>query len=194
MVVMTAERTCLPGDRPLTIDDLDLMPDDGNRYELDDGVIVMSPSPVAGHQAVVLRLSVTLDAVCPPEFRVLPGLGVAMSQSQYRIPDIVVVSAEDVAFDEHSVARPPVLVVEVASPSTAIYDRNRKKEVYARFGIESYWIVTPDLEKPVLTAFELRRGRYHVAAEVKADGIFQATRPFPCEIVPSDFVTGAWRQ
>jgi Uma2 family endonuclease len=193
MVVMTAERTCLPADRPLTIDDLDLLPDDGNRYELDDGLVVMSPSPVAGHQAVVLRLSVLLDAVCPPEFRVFPGLGVAMSQSHYRIPDIVVVRAGDVGFDEHSAGRPPVLAVEVASPSTAIYDRNRKKEVYAGFGIESYWIVTPDPEKPALSAFELRRGKYHVVTEVRADDAFRAARPFPCEIVPSALVAGTWR-
>src|SRR5580692_892288 len=171
MVAMTDVRATLPIDRPLTIDDLDLLPDDGTRYELDDGLLVMSPSPAAGHQRVVLRLSLLLEAACPPEFLVFPGLGVAVSRSQYRIPDIVVAEVADVAFDEHSVDGPPVLVVEVASPSTALYDRNRKKEVYARFGIESYWIVTPDQEKPVVTAFELREGQHRLVAEVRADDV-----------------------
>jgi hypothetical protein len=39
MVAMTVARTDLPTDRPLTVDDLDLLPDDGRRYELDDGVL-----------------------------------------------------------------------------------------------------------------------------------------------------------
>jgi Uma2 family endonuclease len=194
MVAMTDARTALPADRPLTIDDLGLLPDDGTRYELDDGILVMSPSPVAGHQAVVLHLSMLLHAACPPQFRVFPGLGVAVNRSQYRIPDIVVANVADVAFDEHSVDGPPVLVVEVASPSTAIYDRNRKKDVYAKFGIESYWIVTPDQEKPVLAAFELRNDRYRLVAEVRADDVFRSELPFPCEIVPSALVAGAWRQ
>jgi Uma2 family endonuclease len=193
MVAMTDARGILPVDRPLTIDDLDLLPDDGTRYELDDGLLVMSPSPAAGHQRVVLRLAVLLEAACPPEFLVFPGLGVAVSRSQYRIPDIVVADVADVAFDEHSVDGPPVLVVEVASPSTALYDRNRKKEVYARFGIESYWIVTPDPEKPVLTAFELRKGEYRQVAEVKGGDAFRAQRPFACEIVPAELVAGPWR-
>jgi hypothetical protein len=44
MSVMTASRTELPDDRPLTVQDLDLLPDDGNKYELDDGVLVVSPA------------------------------------------------------------------------------------------------------------------------------------------------------
>src|SRR5260370_4305334 len=147
MVVMTDTRTVLPDDRPLTIDDRDLLPDDGNKYELDDGLLVISPSPIAGHQSVVLLLSETLRATCPPTFQVLPGLGVAISRIQYRIPDIVVVRAGDVAFHESSVTRPPVLAVEVASPSTAIYDRNRKKDVYAGVGLGSYWVRKPHLKK-----------------------------------------------
>src|SRR5713101_141857 len=84
MSVMTASRTELPGDRPLTVADLDLLPDDGNRYELDDGVLVMSPAPAVRHQLVLQRLSETLGAACPSEFLVLPGPGVEMSAIQYR--------------------------------------------------------------------------------------------------------------
>jgi Uma2 family endonuclease len=188
------EVTDLPTDRPFTIDDLDLLPDDGNRYELDDGVLVVTPPPTMGHQRVVHRLAVTLDAACPAEYEVLPGSGVQISQVQYRIPDIVVIRAGSAQFTDISATESPVLAVEVASPPTAIYDRNRKNDVYAAFGISSYWIVTPDPDKPMITAYDLRDGRYELTAEVGGDDLFTGTRPFACEIVPASLVAGAWRR
>jgi Uma2 family endonuclease len=50
-------------------------------------------------------------------------------------------------------------VVEVVSPRTRLYDRNREKEVYEAFGIPAYWIVDPDRDRPALTVFELRSGK-----------------------------------
>jgi Uma2 family endonuclease len=86
-----------------------------------------------------------------------------------------------------------VLAIEIASPSTALYDRNRKKDVYARFGIESYWIVKPDLDKPSLTVFELAAGEYRLVAEVSGEDTFRAVKPFACEIVPASLVAGPWQ-
>jgi Uma2 family endonuclease len=197
MSVMTATRAraradspfaLLPTDRPLTVEDLDLTPDDGNKYELDDGVLVVSPAAVIAHQFVLQRLSVLLAAACPPEFYVLPGPGVEMSKVQYRIPDLVVVRDEDFDIEAKSVTRPPVLAIEVASPSTALYDRNRKKDVYAGFGIATYWIVTPSLDKPSLTVFELREGAYAEQALVSGDQVYRAERPFAVEICPASLV------
>ena len=193
MVAMTDVRTVLPDDRPLTVDDLDLLPDDGNKYELDDGVLVVSPAPANMHQLVLHRLSLTLADVCPAAFLILPGPGLEMSRTQYRVPDLAVLRVDDFDADGKSVTRSPVLAVEVASPSTALYDRNRKKDVYSGFGIESYWIVKPDLYKPSITAFELSGGEYRVVAEVKGDDTFRAERPFVCEIVPAALVAGPWQ-
>lgn len=192
MVAMTDARTALPDDRPLTIDDLDLLPDDGNRYELDDGLLVVSPAPALIHQLVVHRLEVALDTACPQTFQALHGVGVEMSRTQYRIPDLVVVQFSDIHFDDKTVTRPPVLAIEVASPSTMLYDRNRKKDVYAGFGIQSYWIVKPDANNPSLTAFELNRGTYREVAEATGDETFRTTRPFACEVVPAELVAGPW--
>jgi hypothetical protein len=50
MVAMTDAGTLLPSDRPLTVEDLYLLPDDGNRYELDDGLLVVSPALHMGRQ------------------------------------------------------------------------------------------------------------------------------------------------
>lgn len=194
MSVMTASRTELPDDRPLTVADLDLLPDDGNRYELDDGVLVVSPAPALNHQFVLHRLSIVLEQARSDAFLVLPGPGVEMTKYQYRIPDLVVVRIDSVGFEDLSVTKPPVLAIEIASPSTAMYDRNRKKDVYAGFGIASYWIVTPSLDKPAVTAFELRRGRYTQVAYVTGDEVFRATRPFGVDIVPAALVAGPWQR
>ena len=193
MSVMTPSRTGLPDDRPLTVEDLDLLPDDGNRYELDDGVLVVSPAPALNHQLVVHRLSVLLERARTDEYVVLPGPGVEMARYQYRTPDLVVVRATSFGFEDVSVTRPPVLAIEVASPSTALYDRNRKKDVYASFGIASYWIVMPSLDNPAVTAFELRRGRYSEVAYVAGDEVFRAVRPFPVDVVPAALVAGPWQ-
>jgi len=193
MSVMTASRTEWPDDRPLTVEDLDLLPDDGNKYELDDGVLVVSPAPALNHQFVLAALTVKLHACLPPDLLVLPGPGVEMTKYQYRIPDLVVVRADSIDIEDKSVTRPPVLAIEIASPSTAIYDRNRKKDVYAGFGIASYWIVTPSLAAPRVVAYELRGASYQEVADVTGDEAFRATRPITVEIVPSVLVAGPWQ-
>jgi Uma2 family endonuclease len=177
-----------PDDRPLTVDDLDLTPDDGSKYELDDGVLVVSPPPTLGHQLVVSRLATLLDTASSPEFVVIFGVGVSMSVNQYRIPDVVVLKYEDFDIAAKSVTRPPVLAIEVASPSTALYDRNRKKDVYARFGIPMYWIVTPNLDKPSLTVYEPRDGGHVEQAQVTGDEVYRAERPFAVEVCPATLV------
>jgi Uma2 family endonuclease len=194
MSVMTAPQFLLPIDRPLTVADLDLTPDDGQRYELDDGVLVVSPAPMTIHQRVLHRLQVLLDAVCPPEFELLPGPGVEMSDIQYRIPDLVVVRVTSIGLADRNVTQPPELVVEIASPSTARYDRTRKKVVYAEFGIPSYWIVNPDPREPSITMFALSGSSYAETARAAGDERFSARSPFRVEIVPAELVAGPWRR
>jgi Uma2 family endonuclease len=194
MSVMTAPQFVLPADRPLTVADLDLTPDDGCRYELDDGVLVVSPAPMPIHQRVLHRLEFLLETACPPEFEIVPGPGVEMSEINYRVPDLVVVRAGSFAVRDKNVTRPPELAIEVASPSTASYDRNRKKAVYADFGIPAYWIVVPDPDQPAITAFTLAGGVYADDGRAQGEERFARRSPFPVEIVPADLVSGSWRR
>jgi Uma2 family endonuclease len=194
MSVMTAAQFLLPVDRPLTVADLDLTPDDGQRYELDDGVLVVSAGPMLIHERVRLRLEVVLETSCPSDFFVVGAPGVEMSEIQYRIPDLVVVRAGSVGIADRSVTSPPALVVEVASPSTANYDRNRKKVVYAEFGIPAYWIVDPDPDQPSITAFTLEGSSYAETAQAAGQQRFAASSPFRVEIVPADLIAGPWRR
>jgi Uma2 family endonuclease len=83
---------------------------------------------------------------------------------------------------------PPLLVVEVRSPSTALIGLNLKKTAYERFGVESYWVVVPDRDEPEVIVFELRDGRYKEVAHVAGDEVFAADRPFRVEVIPSRLV------
>ena len=85
-------------------------------------------------------------------------------------------------------AEAPLLVVEIRSPSTALIDLNRKKAAYERFGVPSYWIVNPAPPQPELTVFELRDGRYALAAI--ASEPLTADRPFTVSIAPADLTRG----
>jgi len=176
--------TAGPGRLPFTVGDLDRMPDDGRRYELLDGVLMVSPAPPVAHQWVVGRLLILLDHVCPPRLCALPGPGVEMSLDTSLIPDLVVLR-ENQLIGSRVVTEPPLLAVEVQSPSTRTYDRTAKKAAYARFGIGSYWLVVPDPAKPALTAFELRGGRYEEIAHVAGDDAFRVEHPYPVELVPA---------
>jgi len=189
MSVMSTPDVWADQQRLLTVEDMENMPDDEFRYELDDGVLIVSPAPSSLHQLAVARLTIILTTACPDSLVVLPGVGVNITRFQHRVPDLAVVRAD--SFGSVFQERPPQLAVEVASPRTRLYDRNRKKDVYESFGIPSYWIVTPELDRPDLTVFELRSGRYEQAAYVEGDEAFEAQLPFPATVVPSRLVTTA---
>ncbi len=186
MSVMTIPDAWSGQERTLTVEDMENMPDDEFRYELDDGVLIVSPAPSTLHQLAVTRLAVILSAACPAGLVVLAGVGVNISRFQHRVPDVAVVRAG--SFESVFQETPPELVVEVASPRTRLYDRNRKKDVYAGFGISAYWIVEPDPKLPELTVLELHSGTYEQAAHATGDEEYHAVVPFPVTIVPSRLV------
>jgi len=190
MVAMTIPDVWQDPNRLLTVDDLadinDLMGNDDHRLELDDGILIVSPFAANIHQLVVTRLMMILGQASPQNLVVLPGVGMNISRFQHRIPDVAVVDAS--SFDTLYQEQPPALAIEVSSPSTRIYDRNRKKDVYEGFGIPSYWIVEPDRDSPRLIVFELSDGKYEQIADVSGDEQFRAARPFPVTIRPSALV------
>jgi Uma2 family endonuclease len=189
MSVMQINEATLPDDRPLTVDDIDQMPDDGNRYELVDGVLEVTSAPFGPHERVVHRLEVLLELDAPPGFE-LPGqqgMEIELPElSRYRIPDLSVIRTGD--YEEKSLTRPPLLAVEATSGSTKRRDRFTKKKEYEQFGIQSYWIVVPDFSSPSITAFELIDGRYVEVAHVVGDELFRTERPFPFAVTPRQLV------
>jgi Uma2 family endonuclease len=175
----------LPWGRALTADDLELMPDDGRRYELIDGTLLVSPAPASGHQLVQLALSILLEAHRPKGIRILTApFEVRLSMSTAVQPDVIVAPYNDLR--PKNLPVPPLLAVEVRSPSTALVDVNLKRATYERHGIPSYWLVDPDPDKPSLTVLEIERGQYVERAVVRGGDAYDATVPFSVRLVPAE--------
>ena len=178
--------TLLPQSRPLGRADLDALrdehPDDGHRYELIDGVLVVTPSPSFPHQDVSGGLFMLLRQASPADLVVLYApFDVALADDTVMQPDIVVARRSDLTHRDLPVA--PLLAVEILSPSTRRFDLTLKRSRFEAAGVASYWVIDP-IELS-LTAWNLVDGRYVEVADVRGDETFAATRPFAVEIVPA---------
>ncbi len=173
--------TTIPVEDWFTADDLDTMGDDGNRYELLDGEVLVTPSPRVVHQAVVLELALTLRQSLPSGLRLLTApMDVRFGPKRQLQPDLLVVPDEGLGGVR--VESVPLLVVEVLSRGTRGRDQVKKRRAYEQEGVASYWLVDPD--KPALTVLELRGKRYAEAARVSGDEPWTAERPYPVTVVP----------
>lgn len=170
--------------RPFTVDDLETMPADGRRYELLDGVLIVSPAPGRQHQRACLVLAMTLEQACPDTMEVLIApFAVQTSSTTELQPDVLVARERDLTEKNLPVA--PLLAVEVLSPSTALHDVNSKKAAYERMGAPSYWVVDP--RTSTLTVFELDAdGRYQQVAVLTGAQSYDAVLPFPVRVVPEE--------
>ncbi|MGI8985231.1 MAG: Uma2 family endonuclease [Nocardioidaceae bacterium] len=184
MVTMT-QATWLPRGRALTRDDLDTLPDDGHRYELIDGVLVVSPSPSQEHQSMLGELFVLLRAACPADLKVLLApFDVALAADTVVQPDIVVARRTDLTSRDLPTA--PVLAVEVLSPSTRRIDLTLKKSLQEAAGCPSYWVVDP--AEPRLITWDLVGGAYVEVASVAGAETFTAQHPFAVSVTPAPLV------
>ena len=179
-VVTPADWVPGPPQGSWTYDDYAALPDDGRRYEIVKGVLVMTPAPSPEHQDIVgeifsaLRTHIKLAGLG----RVFTGpIDVDLGPKNVYQPDLVVVlntHLDRVA--EKKIIGAPDLVVEVASPSTAAYDRLTKYEKYAHAGIIEYWIVKPKSRSVEVLVLEGR--------EYRSLGVFNGQATLPSRVVP----------
>ena len=135
----------------LTYEDLVNLPEDGRRYEILDGDLVVTASPITRHQRVSRNLAVALHLHVREK-----GLGevfnapidVLLDRHTIVVPDLVFIStARSSIIQRHGIVGVPDLLVEILSPSTAERDRDTKAKLYARFGVDHYWIVDAESEE-----------------------------------------------
>jgi Uma2 family endonuclease len=157
------------------------LPDDGQRYEIIDGVLYMTPSPNGAHQDAVLWLAHYLLIhvkvaglgqvyVAPFDVELAPDLVVQ--------PDVtVILKANEQIIMPTRITGAPDLVVEVSSPSTIGYDRREKQDMYARAGVAEYWLVHPGEQTIEVLTLE--------GNEYASLGIFTGQATLLSKIVPA---------
>lgn len=163
--------------RRLTYDDLEAIPQErpGDRHELIDGELVVTPAPVPVHQIVsaniqyalahhvrVGKLGLVLDA----------PVDVCLTPDNVLIPDIIFIAQERLhIIGPKAVDAAPDLVVEILSPGTHRRDLGEKRELYARFGVQEYWLVDPEAKAIVILALT---GAHFAPRAIGDDGVISS--------------------
>jgi len=176
---------CRPSSAEFTADDLDLVAEDGRRWELIGGMLVVSPSPRSIHQVVVVDLLLRLVQARPLGSQVLVGpFDVRVDERTKLQPDVLVMRPEQVG--ETFTDAPPPLVVEVISPGSRAYDLGTKTLIYAAFGVPSHWVVDP--VTPSVTVFRLEGDAYVEGTVAVGAELVRATAPFEVSFTPDELV------
>ena len=156
------------------------IPEDGRRYEVVEGTLYMAPAPGDIHQAANAWFIYYLIAHVQ-----VPGLGrvygapfdVRLGDGNVVQPDVLVILQSNLArITPEGIYGPPDLVVEIVSPSTATYDRDRKLHAYERSGVPEYWIVDPNAR--TIEVFVAQQGIY------RSLGVFQGGALIQSQVVP----------
>jgi Uma2 family endonuclease len=126
-----------------TVDDLERLPDDGNRYELLDGILLVTSAPRAVHQIVASRLQSQLtDAVQRTGHAYVVGPGAVSVPPRTQLqPDLLVYPARFAPTVDWAKVTEHWLAVEVLSRSSRMYDREFKRDAYFALGVPQVWLV-----------------------------------------------------
>lgn len=178
-----------PRRRGLTRAALEHTPDDGNRYELIDGALLVTPAPGYRHQRIVVLLWRLLDDMAPPDLvTMVAPFSVGLAVDTEVQPDVLVARRD--AFTEKDLPSAPLLAVEILSTSTRATDLELKRERYERAGVASYWIIDPygDPEGPTLVALDLIDGAYATEVTLRPSDTWTATAPFTVTLRPGHLI------
>jgi Uma2 family endonuclease len=166
--------------RPLTYDDLQSMPDDGQRYEIIGGELIVTPAPSWNHQRVLGEIYRLVDDFARETGKgklVFAPFDVILGPHDIVEPDLVFIASEQGHYpgDHNSFEGAPALVVEVISPSSRQSDHVKKMILYARAGVLEYWIADPGQRTLVINVLQ---GKTYVPIQPDDAG-FLSSRALP---------------
>jgi Uma2 family endonuclease len=161
-----------------TADQVRALPEDGNRYEVVHGEILVTPAPRLMHQEIVGRLLIALSRYLeaePAGHALLAPADISWGPDTLVQPDVFVVPVAQARSLDWSRIQELLLVAEVLSPSSARADRFTKRIEYQRRRVPVYWIVDPDERRvevwepdDVAPRFERERLLWHPAGALRA--------------------------
>lgn len=190
MAIQTPLQT-VPQDKIWTYDDYAALPDDGNRYEVIEGELVMAPAPRISHQECLTNLILITGTYVKSHNlgRVLAApCDVILDSRNVLQPDLIFISnARAEVVTEKNLQGAPDLAVEILSPSSLRRDRIQKRRIYARHGIPHLWLI--DAQARTLEEFVLDGSTYRLASTGEDDEIFHPAL-FPGLDIPLKEVWG----
>ena len=171
------------------------LPDDGNRYEVIDGVLYMTTAPSNFHQwiirQIVRRLFQQVDEA-DVGVTLWSPIGLFMPGCDPVQPDIVVIRSHDLdIMHDRRIFGIPALLIEVLSPTNPEADLRIKRGAYARAEVPEYWIVRPATRDAlVCTHPDGTMGDYAQVQHIAPDAeLISPTLPFRALV--ADFFAGA---
>jgi len=137
------------------------LPEDGRRYEVVHGELLVTPSHRLWHQELSSRLHQALGVYLDRERAgvvLASPADISWGEDVLVQPDLFVVPLEEARTRDWSRIRHLLLAVEILSPASARADRFTKRRLYQDHGVPTYWLVdgeaavvelwTPDLRLP----------------------------------------------
>jgi Uma2 family endonuclease len=179
-------------DHLLSLDEFDALPEDNSRrYELQEGVLIVTPRALPLHQKAAYHLMEALNKQLPPGWDTLDDVEVVTQAgfpARVRVPDVVVTSVEVVQANRPRLTADEVLLaVEIVSPGSHDTDTLVKPVEYAKAGIPHYWVI--DLEPPVSLAVYTRAGNFGYQEVPAVTGRFSTSEPFELTIDVAELAT-----
>jgi Uma2 family endonuclease len=173
---------------PWTEQDLLALPDDGQRHEVVEGVLLVSPSPGSLHQRVAKMLVRLLDDAAPAHLEAIEALGVRIPGGSLLIPDVLV-GEKAAILANNPVLEPNLvhLVIEIVSPGSVIMDRTAKPVLYAQAGILNFWRVEV-VNGPSVTAYCLEGDNYKESGSAQAGQTLTVAEPFEIKLDPGGLI------
>ncbi|HKS06837.1 MAG TPA: Uma2 family endonuclease [Gemmatimonadaceae bacterium] len=134
-----------------TRDDLEHLPDDGNRYEVLNGALLVTPPPSVDHQRIALRLAIILSEYCE-RYGIgwVVGPGAIVFGGNELLPDVHVIPGPYVPGRKWEQLPRAILVAEVRSDSTSRRDLGNKRAAYQAERIPVYWVVDGDARRALV--------------------------------------------
>ncbi|MGS2616874.1 Uma2 family endonuclease [Micromonospora sp. LZ34] len=174
-----------PPDRGWREQDLLDLPEDGNRYEIIDGSLHVTPPAGPDHHELADDIRMALRQVAPPGWRVIRVVGIRVPGGNL-IPDVTVLRPGAPRDRMWAEAADVALVVEVESPSSRRHDRFTKPALYAEAGIPAYWRVERGDFGPVVYRYDLGKDdHYELLGTVGPDDPVEVGEPWPMTLDPT---------